>query len=207
MPRPPRFTVVGENIHPTRALSRTGKRIKTLEDGTEAIRYRDAGGKTRYLRIPEAYTKKHDYQEGRVKHFQIAVQRGLWGEGEEQTRGVEYIQSEARRQIEAGAHFLDLNVDEVSLKPEEQQQAMRWIVPVVQEVSSVPPSIDSSNAETIQVGLQAYDNKAGRALINSASLERPEALDLARGLDCRVVITAAGRSGMPQDERDRKSVV
>lgn len=203
MTRPPRFTVVGENIHTTRALSKTGKRIKLLEDGTEGIRYQNAEGKTRYLRVPPAYRKKHDYQEGRIKHLQIAVQQGLWGEGEDRRRGVEYIHYEARRQVETGAHFLDLNVDEVSLKPEQQQEAMRWLVPVVQAVSPVPLSIDSSNAETIQAGLEACDRGAGRPLLNSAALERPEALDLVRHFDCQVIITAAGQSGMPEDEAER----
>ena len=203
MPRPSRFTVVGENIHTTRALSKTGRRIKVLEDGTEGIRYQNAEGKTRTLRVPPAYRKKHDYQEGRIKHLQIAVQQGLWGEGEDRRRGVEYIHCEVRRQAEAGAHFLDLNVDEVSLKPEEQQEAMRWLVPVVQAVSPVPPSIDSSNPDTIRAGLEAYDRRAGRPLLNSAALERPEALDFVGRFDCQVILTAAGRSGMPEDDAER----
>lgn len=203
MSLPPRFTVVGENIHTTRALSRTGRRIQLLEDGTEGIRYQNAEGKTRYLRVPPAYRKKHDYQEGRIKHLQIAVRHGLWGEGEDRRRGVEYIHYEVNRQVKAGAHFLDLNVDEVSLKPEEQQEAMRWLVPVVQAVSPIPPSIDSSNAETIKAGLEAYGRGAGRPLLNSAALERPEVLDLVGHFDCQVILTAAGRSGMPEDDAER----
>ena len=197
------FTIVGENIHTTRALSKKGKRIKILKDGREGIRFKNAEGKTRFLRVPLEYRKKQDYEEGRIKHVQLAVQAGLWGEGDDRERGIEYIHSEARRQVAAGAHFLDLNVDEVSLKPEEQQEAMRWLVPIVGTHSPIPPSIDSSNPETIEVGLKAYDGGSGRPLLNSAALERPEVLDLVREFDSRVIITASGEGGMPDDEEER----
>ena len=40
-------------------------------------------------------------------------------------------------------------------------------------------------------------------MLNSASLERLEALDLARAHDCRVVVTAAGERGMPDGAEAR----
>ncbi|MDE0504033.1 MAG: dihydropteroate synthase, partial [Candidatus Poribacteria bacterium] len=108
-----------------------------------------------------------------------------------------------QRQVNAGADFIDLNVDEISLRPQEQKEAMQWLVRTVENMCPIPLSVDSSNVETIQAGLEAGDGRAGRMLLNSASLERLEALDLAKQCDTQVIVTAAGESGMPQDETER----
>ena len=42
-----------------------------------------------------------------------------------------------------------------------------------------------SNTDTIEVGLNACDNRAGRTMLNSASLERLGALDLVRKIQQR----------------------
>jgi cobalamin-dependent methionine synthase I len=116
---------------------------------------------------------------------------------------MEYLRALVRRQVDAGAHFLDLNVDEVSLSPAEQKAAMQWLVRTVEEISPAPLSVDSSNVETIVAGLEACQGRAGRPMLNSASLERTEALGIARERRSAVIVTAAGRKGMPQNDEDR----
>ena len=198
------FTVIGENIHTTRVLRRKGKRISDLGDGTQAVNYRTRDGERRHLLIPEEFKKTQDYEEGRVKHVQIAV-RGAMGGGEHAAEALRYLRRLAERQQDAGAHFLDLNVDEISLRPEEQQAAMRWLVGTMREASPLPLSIDSSDVDIIRAGLEAWDDGAdgARGLLNSASLERLDALDLAREHDVQVIVTAAGESGMPNDTAER----
>ena len=125
--------------------------------------------------------------------------------------GLRYLHRLAERQHEAGAHFLDLNVDEISLRREQQQAAMRWLVTALAQVSPLPLSIDSSNVDIIRAGLEAWaacrrapgDDGSGRGLLNSASLERLDALDLALAHDVQVVVTAAGESGMPASAEER----
>ena len=196
------FTTIGENIHTTRVLLRKGKRIVQNPDGVESVLYRNSEGETRYLPIPEAVKLTQDYQEGRVKHVKIAVLAAQAG-GPESEEGLRYLRYLVDRQLSAGVDFLDLNVDEVSLKLNEQKEAMQWLVGTVQAMSPVPVSVDSSNIEIIQSGLEACHEKAGRNLLNSASLERLEALDLAREHDTRIIVTAAGEKGMPQNEVER----
>ena len=152
--------------------------------------------------IPEAVKQTQDYQEGRVKHVKIAVLAAQSG-GAGSAEGLRYLRYLVERQLAAGVDFLDLNVDEVSLKLNEQKAAMQWLVRTVQSMSPVPVSVDSSNIEIIQAGLEACQTKAGSNLLNSASLERLEALDLAREHDTRVIVTAAGGKGMPQNEGER----
>ena len=67
----------------------------------------------------------------------------------------DYIARQVQRQEQAGADFLDLNVDEISIRIEEQQEAMRWLVDAVHGMSNLPLSIDSSNSEILRAGLSA----------------------------------------------------
>ena len=204
------FAVIGENIHTTRVLRRTGRRISARPDGMPAVNYRLKNGEVRYLPIPEEFTKTQDYDEGRVKHVRIAVRAAMAG-GEQAAAGLRYLHRLAERQEDAGAHFLDLNVDEISLAPERQQEAMRWLVAAMKRASRLPLAIDSSNLDTIRAGLEAWNDGAGgaggdgrgRGLLNSASLERLDALDLAQEHGVQVIVTAAGESGMPSDTAER----
>ena len=197
------FIIIGENVHTTRVVLRKGKLVTNDPDGVESVRYLDAGKSRRYLTIPDDVKKTQDYEEGRVKHVKIAVQAAMSGEGADASEGLTYVFRLVQRQVDAGADFIDLNVDEISLRPQEQKEAMQWLVQIVEEMCPVPISVDSSNVETIQAGLEAGDARAGRMLLNSASLERLEALDLAKQNDTQVIVTAAGESGMPQDDAER----
>jgi len=57
--------------------------------------------------------------------------------------------------------------------------------------------------EIIQAGLDACEGRAGLPVLNSASLERVEALDLAKSRNLPVIVTAAGQKGMPEDGEQR----
>ena len=197
------FIIIGENIHTSRVVLRKGKLVTERSNGDEAVRYLDGNKKRHYLVIPEKIKQTQDYQEGRVKHVTVAIQLAMSGQGSEANEGMEYLYSLAQRQINAGADFLDLNVDEISVKPEEQQIAMQWIVKTIQPISSVPLSIDSSSIDTLKIGLETSSNHQGRVLLNSASLERLDALDLVKQHDTQVIVTAAGEAGMPQNADER----
>ena len=197
------FIVVGENVHCTRVLLRKGKRIGPGPDGQEAVLWQDGVGQARSLTIPQETTTTSDYQEGRVKHVQIAVKLAMAGAAEA-GEAMDYLRHLVSRQEQAGVDFLDLNVDEISYKHQEQLHAMQWLVRTVQSMTDVPLSVDSSLLATIDVGIQACARDVGRRpLLNSASLERTEPLDLAARHDAQVIITAAGASGMPEGSHER----
>lgn len=197
------FVTIGENIHTTRIVKLGGVFHEKLEDGYDAIKYRNADGERRLMRVPEHFTKTQPYEQGQLKHFMIAVWKGMNEEGDEAATGVDYIDKEVHRQIKAKAAYLDLNVDEFSYRLNEQQDAMKWLVERVQTVSPIPPSIDSSKSEIIEAGFEAYDGSAGRPMLNSVALERIDALDLVLEHDACVVVTAAKEDGMPEDEHQR----
>ena len=75
------------------------------------------------------------------------------------------VEADAIAQVAAGAHILDINagvpmVDEPAL--------MARAVRLVQSLTDVPLSIDSSMVDALEAGLQAYD---GKALLNSVTGE------------------------------------
>ncbi len=198
-----RFTVIGENIHTTRVFLRRGRHIVATGDGAEAVRFTDSEGRERFLPIPDAIKRTQDYDEGRVKHMTIAVQAAMGGDAELARLGATYLERQIQRQVDCGADYLDINVDEISVREKDQQDAMAWLVDFVQSRSPVPLCVDSSNSSTIEVGLKACGNSAGRALLNSASLERIDVLELVGTYHARVIVTAAGESGMPQNAEQR----
>ena len=79
------------------------------------------------------------------------------------------VRRDARRQVEAGAHVLDINVgiplgDEPALMPQ--------VVRVVLEEVDVPLCIDSPSVAAVAAGLKAFKEMGGKkALINSTTAE------------------------------------
>lgn len=197
------FHVIGENIHTTRSVMREGKLVTTSPSGEESVRYATIEGETRYLVIPEAFKERQDYQEGRVKHVMVALHSAMSGTEPAATEGMTYLRTLVEKQVRAGADYLDLNVDEFSWNLAEQKQAMQWLVRAVEPLSSVPLSIDSSNQEILLTGIEACKMTAGKPMLNSASIERIDALDVVKRFELPVVVTASGGTGMPSGAEER----
>ena len=193
------FIIVGENIHTTRVVLRKGKLVVDDPSGVESVRFYDKDKKRRYLPIPEKIKSTQDYEEGRVKHVKIAVDSAMAGE----EIGLLYLERMVQRQLKANADFLDLNVDEIALKLDQQKLAMKWLVNSVMKMTDTPLSIDSSDVEIIETGLETCSKSGKKNMLNSASLERKDALDLAKKYQCSVIVTAAGEAGMPQTADER----
>ncbi len=197
------FLIIGENIHTTRVVLKRGRHFTTTRDGHEAVCFEDQAGVEQLMPVPQSLKKTQDYEEGRVKHMSIAVLAAMHGDDETKDIGENYLRTQISRQEVAGADYLDVNVDEISIKPAEQQEAMQWLVAFMQECTSLPLSIDSSNPETIRLGLEACSGSGQRMMVNSASLERLDVLNFAKDHNCVVIVTAAGESGMPQNVEQR----
>jgi len=75
------------------------------------------------------------------------------------------VEKWAVAQAEAGATYLDVNIGAASRDPAD----MAWLVDVVQKAVSTPISIDSTNPESIEAGLEAIDGR--KVLINSTTAD------------------------------------
>lgn len=197
-----KLIVVGENIHCTRVYKVGGSLVKPMGGGAHAIAY---GGKedTRYLPIPDLFMNTADWGNGKVKHCAVAVWQGMYGEAEGRAAASDYIRYLAQRQEAALASFLDINVDEFSTDIEERCRAIRWIAGVVQQQSTLPLSIDSSNPVILKAGLEACDPVRGRPMVNSVSLERQDAIKVSAEFKAVVIASAAGEKDLPSDTEQR----
>jgi 5-methyltetrahydrofolate--homocysteine methyltransferase len=201
---PPPFTIIGENIHTSRVVKRDGVRIGETADGEAAVRVPLPDGGEGLLAVQPAIRDTRDFAGGRVKHVMAAVLEGVTGGQNAELAGT-YVRWMATRQIEGGAAYLDLNVDEFSPDVEGRLAAMTWLVPVVGPVSSVPLAIDSSDVAVMQVGLDLVDPAWGDGqapLLNSAAADRQEVLDLATDRGCPVVLSSTGEV-MPTGTEER----
>ena len=198
-----RFIIIGENIHASRIVKREGKHVGPGPDGRESLAFRGPDGTPRSLAIPDRIRLSKDGEKGRIKHVQAAILAGMRGADADSAEGIGYLQLLALRQEEAGAAWLDLNVDEISADDAERQAAMRWLVGVIEEAATVPLSIDSSSPDVLRAGVESARGVAGRPLVNSASLERPEVLEFVAASGCPVVLSAAGLGAMPSGTEER----
>ncbi len=196
------FISVGENIHCTRIFKVGGAFCKPARDGGHAICYRTGEGQ-KELPVPPAFTERADWADGKVKHCAVAIWQGNYGTAAARQAGIDYLQNLARQQADAGATYLDINVDEFSTDVEERVRLMRWTVGRVQEAVAIPMSIDSSNIDILKAGLDACDPARGRPMVNSVSLERTDAVAIARAANAVVIASAAGAEGLPNTIEER----
>jgi 5-methyltetrahydrofolate--homocysteine methyltransferase len=88
-------------------------------------------------------------------------------------------------------------VDEFSTDLAERIRLMKWTIGVVQQAVSIPVSVDSSNLDILRAGLEACDPERGRPMVNSVSLERADAVDVAAVFKAVVIASAAGEKDLP----------
>jgi hypothetical protein len=198
-----KFIVVGENIHCTRIYKVGGKFCCEQPGGGFAIPFETSPGKRDLLAVPPLFMERADWQAGKVKHCQVAIWQGVYGTGAAARSGIDYLRHLAQRQTADGAHYLDLNVDEYSTDVAERVRLMQWLVGIVQAATPLPVSIDSSNLEILAAGLAAADPRRARPLVNSVSLERADALDVAARHQAAVIASAAGETGLPATQAER----
>ena len=113
------------------------------------------------------------------------------------------IQDFAVKLTENGADILDINLGPARKGGPEM---MEFVVKTVQEVSDLPLFLDTMNVEAMERGLQVYEPKSGKAIINSimARPERMEALlPLVEKYQCEYVALLYGPDGLPRDENER----
>jgi 5-methyltetrahydrofolate corrinoid/iron sulfur protein methyltransferase len=113
------------------------------------------------------------------------------------------IEDMARRQEEAGAHVLDLNVGPAA---EDREAAMRWLVETVQNVSDLPLAIDSTNPDVVRAGLEACENPA---VINSTTGEQEKLnamMPMAAEHGCSIIGLTIDEEGVPGTGEGRMEV-
>jgi 5-methyltetrahydrofolate corrinoid/iron sulfur protein methyltransferase len=121
------------------------------------------------------------------------------------------IQDLAKKQTEAGATYLDVNVGTAAA---DQEGTMQWLVETIQESCSTPLCLDSQKPTVIAAGLKVADTSRG-VLLNSAPLNKKndeEILDKymemanQAGGKGRIIALAMDKNGVPQDVDTRVAI-
>jgi 5-methyltetrahydrofolate--homocysteine methyltransferase len=111
----------------------------------------------------------------------------------------EHIKAEAVKQVEAGAHIIDVNGG----IPGRETEFLLWLVEMVQEVVDVPLCLDSADAESIAAALPKCKQPP---MINSISFEKErleKVTPLAREHGAKVIALCMSDEGPPKDFDDR----
>ena len=106
------------------------------------------------------------------------------------------VEADALAQVTAGAHILDVNA---GVPMADEPALMAKAVRLVQSITDVPLSIDSSVIEALEAGLEAYQ---GKALLNSVTGEEERlerVLPLVKNHGAAVVAICNDDSGISTD--------
>jgi 5-methyltetrahydrofolate corrinoid/iron sulfur protein methyltransferase len=113
------------------------------------------------------------------------------------------IQELAIAEAKAGVDYIDINLGPAR---KEGAELMEWVVRTVQEVVDLPLYLDTINTEAIEAGLKVYQNRKGKAVINSI-MARPESMEsklpLAGKYNAGFVALLWGPTGLPRDANER----
>jgi len=121
-------------------------------------------------------------------------------------RNANFIINEARKQIEAGASYIDVNC---AMSLGDEAQDIDWVISVIQsEIGDVSICIDSPNYLAIQRALEAYRAK-GRLFINSITGEQARIdliVPLAVKYNTGLIALTMGDGGMPNSAEERFAI-
>lgn len=113
------------------------------------------------------------------------------------------VQDDARKQVEAGAHVLDVNA---GIPGGDEPALLRGAVKAVMDVARVPLCIDTANPDALEAALSVYP---GKALINSTTAEASmmeRVFPLAKKYGSAVIGVITDESGVPAAPEDRLRV-
>ena len=115
------------------------------------------------------------------------------------------IQEEAKKQVEAGAHIIDVNA---GLKIGNNVQRLEWAVDIVQEVTDVPLAVDSTHPKAIEAGLRRCRD-VKNCVANSITFQEKRIkgiLPVVKEMGCKVVAVTLDDKGMPDYAEGRLEI-
>ncbi|MEE8623742.1 MAG: dihydropteroate synthase, partial [Acidiferrobacterales bacterium] len=113
------------------------------------------------------------------------------------------VESDALAQVTAGAHMLDVNA---GIPLADEPKMLAEAVQLVQSITDVPLSIDSSIVAALEAGLSVYK---GKALVNSVTGEEERlelVLPLVKKYGAAVVAISNDETGISEDPDVRFAV-
>ena len=118
-------------------------------------------------------------------------------------RDAQFIQNLAKRQVEGGAHWLDINAGTL---PDREAEDLTWLIQLVQEVVTVPVCLDSANPDALHAVIKQVNQPP---MINSISGEESRLsgiLPIVAENGCDVIALCMDDKGIPATAEARLEV-
>ncbi len=115
-----------------------------------------------------------------------------------------FIQNLAKKQVEAGAHWLDVNA---GTHPNQEPDDLVWLIRLVQEVVEVPLCLDSANPNALRIAMHEVKKTP---MINSISGEARRLagiLPIVTEFGCEVIALCMDDKGIPSTTETRLEVI
>ncbi len=121
------------------------------------------------------------------------------------------IQELAKKQTDAGAAYLDVNIGTAAA---DQEGAMQWLVESIQETCSTPLCLDSQKPAVIAAGLKVINAQNG-VMLNSTPLNKKsdeeifdKYIEMANqaGPKASIIALTMDKNGVPQDINTRVAI-
>jgi cobalamin-dependent methionine synthase I len=107
-----------------------------------------------------------------------------------------FIQGLARKQVEAGARWIDVNAGAF---PTDEVEKMQWLITVIRQVTDAPLSIDSPRPAAVEAGLAMAGAEPFLNSISAESERYTALIPFLKKYDARVVALSLDDSGMTDD--------
>lgn len=130
---------------------------------------------------------------GAIPNVRVAVER----------RDENPIRELAKKQTEAGAHYLDVCA---GTAPEVEAEALIWMITVVQDAVGTPLCIDSPNARTIEKALRHTRQPGIVNSVHDAGEKCEIVFPLISGTKWQVIAQTENNHGMPKDSKGRLEI-
>ena len=113
------------------------------------------------------------------------------------------VQSEALRQVAAGAHVLDVNVGVSGI---DEPAVLKAAIAAIAEVTDVPLCIDSALPGALEAGLEAYEGKALVNSVNGEAHKLEQVLPLVKKYGAAVIGLTMDDEGIPKQAEKRLEI-
>jgi 5-methyltetrahydrofolate--homocysteine methyltransferase len=120
-----------------------------------------------------------------------------------ESRDAEFIVDTAKKQVEAGAKYIDANAGTLLAG---EPDALEWLVKTIQGAVDVPVCIDSPSPVAIERALAVHK---GQPMINSITAEKDRFAGIAplvKEYGAKVIALAMGDGGIPENAEGRLKV-
>ncbi len=116
---------------------------------------------------------------------------------------LDLVQSEAVKQVEEGAHILDVNVGVSGI---DEPNVLREAILAIRQVTDVPLCIDSALPGALQAGLEVYEGKALVNSVNGEELKLKQVLPLVKEHGAAVIGLTMDDRGIPREAEKRLEI-